>query len=75
LDSSTDYHNSEPSLGVKYCSNEVYSINVMLSIEILRGEIQPVVSEKSGSEDRDKSKLLASLGVLGLSKVRATEQN
>ena len=46
----------------------------MLSIEIVREEVIPVVSEKSECEDRDKSISLASLGFFGLSKIRATEK-
>ena len=71
----SDYQKSEPSLGVNFCWNKFFSTNVMLSIEILKEESKPLVSEKSGSEIPVKSNLLASLGIFGLSEIRAMEQN
>ena len=71
----SDYQKSEPSLGVNFCWNKFSSTNVMLSIENLTEEIKPLVSEKSGIEKPDKPKLFASLGIFGLPKIRATEQN
>ena len=71
----SDYQKSEPSLGVNFCWNKFSSANVMLSIEILKEDSKPLVSEKSGSEIPFKSNLLASLGIFGLSEIRAMEQN
>ena len=45
-----------------------------MSLNIEVKQIKPVVNEKFEFEDRDKSTLLVSFGILELSKVRATEQ-
>ena len=49
-------------------------MNVVLPVKALRQGIKPVSREKLEFEDRDKSKLLAFLEILGLSKFRSTEQ-
>ena len=47
---------------------------VKLLVENFREEIEPVDSEKFEFEDRYNSILLASFGIFGLSKKKATEQ-
>ena len=50
------------------------STNVKFSIETLREKDRPVVRETFEFEIGDKSKLLASFGTFGLSKLRAIEE-
>ena len=71
LESSSDYQNSEPNQEVNYFCNNFCSQKVKLSIQTLREEIKPVVSENFEFEYRDKTILLASFGISGLSKIRA----
>ena len=51
-----------------------FSTNVKLSVETLREEIKPVVTEKFEFEFRNESILLSFSGIIGLSTFRPTEQ-
>ena len=55
-------------------SNEFYSTDIDFSVEALSKEVKHVVTEEFELEHRARSVLLASLGILGLSDIRATQQ-